>query len=139
MSKFAPVGTRGCGSPFTHHIFGVSEGEYEVQCNDNLLVIVQIESKSGVENVEEIAAVPGVDVLFVGESPVSTFSPHDDQSSLVFCMTGPFDLAKSMNIEFGSQAHEDAIARTLTACKANNKFASIFCMFHFPPTFPCTF
>lgn len=67
MSKFAPVGTRGCGSPFTHHIFGVAEGDYEVQCNDNLLVIVQIESKSGVENVEEIAAVPGVDVLFVGE------------------------------------------------------------------------
>jgi 4-hydroxy-2-oxoheptanedioate aldolase len=68
MSKFAPVGTRGCGSPFTHHIFGVTEGEYEVQCNDHLLVIVQIESKSGVENVEEIAAVAGVDVLFVGES-----------------------------------------------------------------------
>jgi 4-hydroxy-2-oxoheptanedioate aldolase len=67
MSKFAPRGTRGCGSPFTHHIFGVTEGEYEVTCDDNLLVIVQIESKSGVENVEEIAAVPGVDVIFVGK------------------------------------------------------------------------
>lgn len=67
-SKFAPVGTRGCGSPFTHQIFGVAEGEYEVQCDDNLLVIVQIESSDGVKNVKEIAAVQGVDVLFIGQS-----------------------------------------------------------------------
>jgi len=66
-SKFAPRGVRGCGSPFTHQIFGVKEGEYEVQCNDNLLVIVQIESTEGAQNVSEIAAVPGVDVLFVGK------------------------------------------------------------------------
>jgi 4-hydroxy-2-oxoheptanedioate aldolase len=40
-----------------------------------------------------------------------------------------------MDIEFGSQAHEDAIARTLAACKANKKFASIFCKYRhgFPP------
>jgi 2-keto-3-deoxy-L-rhamnonate aldolase RhmA len=48
---------------------------------------------------------------------------------------GPFDLAKSMNIEFGSQAHEDAIAKTLAACKANNKFASIFCKSRVRSTF----
>lgn len=75
MSKFAPQGSRGCGSPFTHHIFGVTEGEYEAQCNDNLLVIVQIESKSGVENVEQIAAVPGVDVLFVGKKRTAIRCP----------------------------------------------------------------
>lgn len=39
------------------------EGTYEVTCNDNLLVIVQIESQSGHDNVEEIAAVPGVGTL----------------------------------------------------------------------------
>lgn len=62
-SKFAPVGTRGCGSPFTHQIFGVAEGTYETTCDDNLLVIPQIESAEGVKNVAEIAAVKGVDML----------------------------------------------------------------------------
>jgi 2-keto-3-deoxy-L-rhamnonate aldolase RhmA len=68
-SKFAPRGTRGCGSPFTHQIFGVAEGKYEVTCDDNLLVIVQIESQAGVDNVEDIAGTEGVDVVFVGEQP----------------------------------------------------------------------
>lgn len=31
------------------------------------MVVVQIESRSGVENVEEIAKVDGLDVLFIGE------------------------------------------------------------------------
>lgn len=70
LSKFAPQGKRGCGSPFTHHVFGVEEGEYEATCNDNLLTIVQIESQEGLDNVEAIAAVPGV-----GASSVSSFSP----------------------------------------------------------------
>lgn len=52
-------------------IFGVPEAQYEATCNDNLLVIVQIESAEGVKNVESIAAVDGVDVLFVGESTLT--------------------------------------------------------------------
>ncbi|GAA6042938.1 hypothetical protein JCM8097_000006 [Rhodosporidiobolus ruineniae] len=105
-SKFAPVGTRGCGSPFTHQIFGVVENDYEVTCNDHLLNILQIESQEGLDNVEEIVAVPGVDVIFVG----------------------PFDLAKSMDVPFGSDKHEAAIARILKATKDAGKIASIFCM-----------
>ncbi|GAA5874317.1 hypothetical protein JCM8547_007561 [Rhodosporidiobolus lusitaniae] len=105
-SKFAPVGTRGCGSPFTHQIFGVVENEYEVTCNYHLLNILQIESQEGLDNVEEIAKVPGADVIFVG----------------------PFDLAKSMDVEFGSEKHEAAIARILKATKDAGKIASIFCM-----------
>ena len=104
-SKFAPQGTRGCGSPFTHQVFSVESRTYELECNSNLLVIVQIESRSGVENVHDIASVDGVDVLFVG----------------------PFDLAKSMDIEFGGKEHEEAIAKTLKACKDNGKKAAIFC------------
>jgi 2-keto-3-deoxy-L-rhamnonate aldolase RhmA len=52
---------------FSAHSFGLSEPEYPATADDNLLVIVQIESKDGVKNVEEIAAVEGIDVLFIGE------------------------------------------------------------------------
>lgn len=53
---------------FSSHAFGITEPEYPGAADDNLLVIVQIESRQGVENVEEIAAVDGIDVLFIGAS-----------------------------------------------------------------------
>lgn len=54
---------------YTPHAFpGVAPGEqYDANANNNLLVVVQLESRSGVENVEKIAAVDGIDVLFIGE------------------------------------------------------------------------
>lgn len=60
LSKFGPQGVRGYGSPFTHHAFGVDAREYELTCNEHLLTILQIESQQGLDNIEAIAAVPGV-------------------------------------------------------------------------------
>lgn len=40
--------------------------EYLQQANDALLTMVQIETKDALDAVEEIAAVDGVDVLFIG-------------------------------------------------------------------------
>lgn len=51
---------------YAGHSFGVSEGTYAQAADDSLLVMVQIESQSGVDNVEEIAKVEGLDVLFIG-------------------------------------------------------------------------
>jgi 4-hydroxy-2-oxoheptanedioate aldolase len=67
-NKYPPKGTRGFGPMFSSHAFGITEPEYPGAADDNLLVIVQIESRQGVENVEEIAAVDGIDVLFIGAS-----------------------------------------------------------------------
>lgn len=53
---------------FTPHSFpGVKPAEYDEKTHGEVLVIVQIESRPGVENVEEIAKVEGLDVLFIGE------------------------------------------------------------------------
>lgn len=55
-----------------HSLPGVSPGpDYDDNFNDGVTVCVQIESKSGVENVEKIAAVPGIDVLFIGPFDLS--------------------------------------------------------------------
>jgi 4-hydroxy-2-oxoheptanedioate aldolase len=40
--------------------------EYQQHANESLLTIVQIETQEALDAVEEIAAVPGIDVLFVG-------------------------------------------------------------------------
>jgi 4-hydroxy-2-oxoheptanedioate aldolase len=53
---------------FCPHAFRVAEVAYPAQSDDNLLVIVQIESRQAIQNVEEIAQVQGLDVLFIGET-----------------------------------------------------------------------
>jgi 4-hydroxy-2-oxoheptanedioate aldolase len=70
FSKYPPLGTRGYGPMFANHTLpGVSSGPvYDNGQKDGLLVIVQIESAQGLENVEKIAPVEGVDVVFVGKS-----------------------------------------------------------------------
>lgn len=66
-AKFPPVGTRGFGSPFPMQNFGnQTTTEYLQQANDALVTIAQIETKEALENVNEIAAVPGIDVLLIG-------------------------------------------------------------------------
>lgn len=68
-AKFPPQGKRGFGSPFPMERFHPSLGssDYLQQANDAILTMVQIETKEALESVEEIAAVPGIDVLFVGK------------------------------------------------------------------------
>lgn len=67
-AKFPPLGQRGLGSPFAMERFNPAPTmtEYLQQANDSLLTMVQIETQEAVDAIEEIAAVPGVDLLFVG-------------------------------------------------------------------------
>ena len=54
--------------------YGISASKYKQAAADELLIICQIESPKAVENIEAIAAVAGVDVLFIG--------PHDLSGSV---------------------------------------------------------
>lgn len=59
-SKFPPQGLRGQGSAFPAIAHGLTTPEYMLSANQTLLTMVQIETRAGVENVEEICAVDGV-------------------------------------------------------------------------------
>lgn len=129
LSKFPPLGIRGFGSPFTQHAFGVSAAEYVEQSSDHLLTILQIESREGVDNIEEIAAVPGAGKssrFFPSVYPIRALwsDPAIVASDVLFI--GPFDLANSLNVKFGGEEHESAIASILRATKAAGKYAGIF-------------
>jgi 4-hydroxy-2-oxoheptanedioate aldolase len=45
--------------------------DYVATCADNLLIACQIESAKAVENIDEIIAVEGIDVLFIGPFDLS--------------------------------------------------------------------
>lgn len=67
-AKFPPEGKRGFGSPFPMERFHLSLGasDYLAQANDAILTMVQIETQEALDSVDAIAAIPGIDVLFVG-------------------------------------------------------------------------
>lgn len=58
--KFPPQGFRGQGSAFASIAFGIDTPTYVKTANETIITCLQIESKSAVENVDAICAVPGV-------------------------------------------------------------------------------
>ncbi|KAL1865463.1 hypothetical protein VTK73DRAFT_5229 [Phialemonium thermophilum] len=67
-AKFPPLGRRGFGSLIAQERFNPNPTmtEYLAQANDALVTIIQIETMEAYENVEAIAAVDGIDALFIG-------------------------------------------------------------------------
>ena len=64
--KYPPEGRRGAAFNVAHDDYGLEPGtaiEKMQRANREVLIIAQIETAPGVENVEKIAAVPGIDIL----------------------------------------------------------------------------
>merc|ERR1719487_2030676 len=56
--------------------FGAASPSYYREAAGQICNIVQIETKEAVDNIEEIAAVEGVDALFIGPSDLSASMGH---------------------------------------------------------------
>lgn len=105
-SKYPPEGIRGAGFGFAHDNYNNQNPlKYIKKANDELINIIQIETKYGLENVESIAAIDGVDCLWVGH----------------------FDLTNFLGIpgDFTSSIYLDAIKRVVEAGKINKKSLGI--------------
>ena len=68
--KYPPTGGRGSGGGLASLRWPAPEG-YANFADRNVMVIVIIEEKRAVESIEEIAAVPGIDVMFIGANDLS--------------------------------------------------------------------
>jgi 2-keto-3-deoxy-L-rhamnonate aldolase RhmA len=79
-ARFPPVGRRSSGGGQAARIWGVDGVNYRQTINDNMLVVVMIESPTGVANAHEIARVDGIDVVILGNNDLSSFSgyPQND-------------------------------------------------------------
>ena len=67
---YPPVGKRGSGAGLATFRWPSPEGYFDF-ADRNVLVVAVIEEISAVDRIDEIAAIPGVDVLFVGPSDLS--------------------------------------------------------------------
>lgn len=70
--KYPPEGTRGMTGIFRATDYNNEFDEYYAKANSDLLCAAQIESAKGVENVDAIASTPGIDLLFIGHSDLSS-------------------------------------------------------------------
>ena len=103
--RYPPEGIRGVARFNRACGFGQDFDAYFKQANDSLLTVVQIETLASVEKADEIAAVAGVDVLFVG----------------------PLDLSVNMNMaqNFKHPDFEQAMDTVVAACRRHGKAAGI--------------
>jgi 2-keto-3-deoxy-L-rhamnonate aldolase RhmA len=74
FAHFPPQGRRSQGGSNVWNAF-LNPGEtYRNSINDNVLTVVMIETPEGVDNAYEIASTPGLDVVILGNSDLTSFS-----------------------------------------------------------------
>ncbi len=97
---YPPLGRRGSGAGLASFRWPAPEGYYDF-ADRNVVTVIVIEEEKALEHIDEIAATPGVDVLFVG----------------------PSDLSFSMGLR-GDMAHPrvaNAMKRVVAAARQNGK------------------
>jgi 2-keto-3-deoxy-L-rhamnonate aldolase RhmA len=98
--RYPPRGRRGSGASLAQVRWPAPEGYYDF-ADENVLVVTVVEDTTGLEQIDEIAATPGIDVIFIGTS----------------------DLSFSLGLR-GNQDHprlDEAVARIAAAAKKHGK------------------
>ncbi len=69
-TRYPPVGERGVG-PGRAAAYGYRIPDYLATANESLVLAIQVETADGLANIGEIAAVEGVDIIFIGPGDLS--------------------------------------------------------------------
>lgn len=103
--KYPPVGSRGVAGAIRATDYGRNWKPYFSEANDNSCVVLQIETPEAVEASADIAAIDGVDVLFVG----------------------PLDLSVNLGCpgDFSQPHFVDALQKVVRSCEEHAKAAGI--------------
>lgn len=84
-ARLPPLGRRGVATSTRASGYGYYYEDYVATANSQVLLVAQIESSRGLENAAAIAALPGIDVLFVGPLDLSvSLGVADPGSSELF-------------------------------------------------------
>lgn len=104
--RYPPAGLRGSGAGLATACWP-APGNYYDSADSNILVVTVIEEACAVERIDEIAATPGIDVLFIGTSDLS-FSlglrGRQDHSALQNCIDRIAAAARKHNKFLGRPA-----------------------------------
>jgi len=79
-ARYPFYGRRSSGQGQAASIWGINGINYRQTIDENMLVVIMIETPTGVANAYDIASVPGVDVVIVGNNDLSQFSGFPQNS-----------------------------------------------------------
>ena len=101
---FPPLGRRsnGGGQAFDAGMWGTVPGGYRATANDNIVLILMIETLEGLKNADEIAKVPGVSAIFAASGDLGNFTGYSQRSP---------DYERAINI-----VHDAAIKAGIRLC-----------------------
>lgn len=108
-AHFPPLGSRSAAGPRPIVLYGLDYREYIKMASRWTTVIVQIETRSGMEHLDEIAAVPGVDAFLIG--------------TLDLCLS----LGVPLTEKNTSREIEGAIQRIGQVAQQHRKYAGLIC------------
>lgn len=75
-SRFPPRGTRGVASATSRASGFGADRAYLAHAHENVTLIAQIESRAALDAIDDIAAVPGIDALFIGPGDLAASLGH---------------------------------------------------------------
>ncbi|MBX3705372.1 MAG: hypothetical protein KF911_01975 [Pseudomonadales bacterium] len=112
-----PAGLRGAGPLIATWFWGVPDyleraDVWPLDPRGELLAVIQIESRRGVENIEEIAAVPGIGAIFVGPGDLSLSYGNLgslDDPEIAAAMRKVLGVCKARNIPCGIIAGQESV------------------------------
>jgi 2-keto-3-deoxy-L-rhamnonate aldolase RhmA len=105
-ARYPPVARRSSGAGQAASIWGLNGINYHDTVNDNMLVVVMLETPVGIANAYDIARVPGVDVVILGNNDLSVFSgfsQKDDRYQQL--MNSARDATKKAGKIFGTASY----------------------------------
>jgi 4-hydroxy-2-oxoheptanedioate aldolase len=116
-----PAGLRGASPGIARWFWGASDyfdraDVWPLDPNGDLLAVIQIESKKAVENIEDIASVPGVGAIFIGPSDLSIsygVPGQRDHPEVAAGMNKVLSVCKRRNISCGLTTSVDSVEQYL--------------------------
>lgn len=108
--KYPPAGIRGYGPRRA----ALLDPEYYSTANEEVLIVIQIETRQALDNLEEILSVPGLDACFIGPMDLSSnmgfgIPPKWNEKQYQAAFDRVLDIAKQNNMPAGFYANKDNI------------------------------
>jgi len=91
-AKYSPLGARGLSFYTRAGVYSAAGTQITDQLNEESLIVVHVEGKRGVDNIEQIISVPHIDVIFIG----------------------PYDLSQSLGIP--GQVRDPRVIELMSQC-----------------------
>ena len=109
-TKYPPLGDRSWGPSRAMTLAGITDPKtYLRDANESIVTLAMIETQTALDNVDAIAAVPGIDVLFVGPSDLS------------------ITLTNGAELDPHSKTVEAALDKIIAAANKAGKIAGLYC------------